>query len=97
MVIAPWMISLPGLFDEDSNIKAETVDDSLKNALSELIGYMRLNKSKYAILTSYEHFLFLRAKDSETVEVSEPIASGDKEPTVYSALWYWSRLVAAEP
>lgn len=94
IVAEPWSASLPSLFPLDAKaVLGATSRAHL--ALRDALAYMAATKTHFALVTTYEHFVFLRTVDG-TVQVSEPITSSDSEATVYAALWVWAREVAKE-
>lgn len=100
LVREPWIVSLPKLFNGDEIIPLEmSSEDSTSQALKDTLAYLKSSKSTYAILTTYQHFVFLRCKlddDGElsNVQISPVVAAGDRKTTVYSALWYFCRDIA---
>lgn len=67
-------------------------------ALQGLLAYMKSTKTTHGILTTYDHFIFVRTtQDSSTVELSPPVGAQDRNLTVFAALWHWARDVASQP
>ncbi|KAE8224347.1 hypothetical protein CF319_g2732 [Tilletia indica] len=101
LVREPWFVDLTTLFEGQEVVLPESTSMTpLAAALAEILAYMRTAGKKYAVLTTYSHFVFIRNTGTDgafgPIEISQPISATDTEVTVYAALWYWSRLVAAE-
>jgi hypothetical protein len=100
VVAAPWTLSLaalPELVTKHASAKqleAAAAQEPAARALADTLAYMQSTGASFALLTTYEHFVFLRSGAQGEVQVSEPIAAGDKDVTVYAAMWMWGRDVA---
>lgn len=107
VVREPWLVSLPDLFDDNGapiplksrQEEAQPPASLAIKALSEVLAYMQSTKTSHAILTTYQHFVFLRAHldasgSLSSVQVSPPVAAQDHNVTVYAALWYFCRDIA---
>jgi hypothetical protein len=101
IVKEPWSVSLPSLFDSKGEMKplqADT-DDATMEALLETLAYLKCAKTTHAILTTYEHFIFIRADldgagELTNVQVSPAVASKVQKTTIYASLWYFCRDIA---
>ncbi|KAK0523896.1 hypothetical protein OC834_005733 [Tilletia horrida] len=106
LIREPWVVDLTTLFDSSSSSPSVTLPDSLSStpaaaALAEILAYMQAARKQLAVLTTYSHFVFLRNAGADAgkfgpIEISEPISAKDTDVTVYAAVWYWARLVAAQ-
>ncbi|KAK0550546.1 hypothetical protein OC846_002388 [Tilletia horrida] len=109
LVREPWLMDLTTLFSKSSGdagsaqvvLPPKPDSTALAAALAEILAYMRTAKKRYAVLTTYTHFVFIRNAGAGSgafgpIEISEPVSATDTDVTVYAALWYWLRLVAAE-
>lgn len=100
IVKEPWIVSLPSLFDDKGAIKSlEGSSDPASEALKETLAYLKSAKTTHAILTTYQHFIFIRCQldasgELSDVQISPIISAGDSKTSVYSALWYFCRDIA---
>ncbi|UZJ56330.1 hypothetical protein CBS101457_005650 [Exobasidium rhododendri] len=103
IVKEPWVVSLPNLYDSKGELKSLDADskDATSEALLETLAYLQSAKTTHAILTTYSHFVFIRAEFNEggeltTVQVSPAVASNDRKATIYAALFYFCRDIAVK-
>jgi hypothetical protein len=103
LVREPWIVSLPNLFDDKGEVvtpkDTESKDDPTIGALLDTLAYLKSSGSTHAILTTYQHFVFIRCQQDgsgelKDVQISPVISAGDRKTTVYSALWYFCRDIA---
>jgi hypothetical protein len=96
LVKEPWLVSLPDLFD-GQQVKPldRSAESPAQRALAELIYFLESTKTNFAILTTYEHFVFVR-RVGETIALSPAVSATGRDMTVYTALWYWARQAAKE-
>jgi hypothetical protein len=104
IVKEPWMVSLLDLYD-NGELKSLKESSSSNNpaseALKETLAYLKSSKTSHAVLTTYQHFMFIRTDfdaqgELSNVQISPAFASGggQQKATVYSALWYFCRDIA---
>ncbi|CAD6918091.1 unnamed protein product [Tilletia caries] len=97
LVREPWLVDLTTLFSGDKVVLPESTSATpLAAALAEILAYMRTAKKKYAVLTTYTHFVFIRNVgalhgDGDAfgpIEISQPISAVQTDITVYAAIWW---------